>query len=138
MPMLVFTHIGNEVFIGGKTFLIKDRLKEICYWNPRLSLWNLPGWNDFPERRQELEALARQKVAEEKADRKAARLFAKSPEGKAAAAAEEKLRIKAAAGSWICCENCEVIDWLRQHTSCQACAVDGNSFRVRGNIRTGD
>ena len=141
MPMLVFTHIGNEVFIGGKTFLIKDRLKEIAYWNPRLSRWNLPGWNDFPERRQELEALATQKATQEKAESKVARLYAKSPEGKAAAAAEEKLRIKAAVAagsSWICCNDCQVIDWVRKHTSCQACAVDGNTFFVNGILRTGD
>ena len=108
LPIIDFTRIDEKVFIGGKTFLIKDRLKEICHWNPSLRLWHLPAWNDFPERRQELEALATHKVTEEKATKKAARLYAKSPEGKAAAAAEEKLRIKAAvaAGStWICCEN---------------------------------
>jgi hypothetical protein len=106
-----------------------------------LRLWHLPAWHDHPELRTKLEELATQKKKEEDAVKKAVRLYAKSPEGKAVAAAEEKLRIKAAvaAGStWICCENCEVIDWIKQHTYCQPCGVDGNSFRVRGNIRTGD
>ena len=39
---------------------------------------------------------------------------------------------------WICCDKCEVIDWSRKYTMCQACAVDGNAFRVRGVVFTGD
>jgi hypothetical protein len=139
---LSFTLVDSGVLIGGKTFNIKDRLKEVGgRWNPQKSIWSIPTASDTPELRQELEALARQKKKEEDAAKKAERLYAKSPEGKAVAAAAEKQRIKAAlaAGStWICCEKCEVIDWIKQHTYCQACGVDGNSFRVRGNIRTGD
>lgn len=41
---------------------------------------------------------------------------------------------------WICCEECEVIDWNRQYTNCVKCAewIDGtlSSFRVRGVIRS--
>jgi hypothetical protein len=139
MPSLSFTLVDTGVLVSGKTFNIKDRLKEVGRWNG--SSWSVPAAADTPELREELEALASQKKAEELAANKAARIHAASPEGKAAAAADEKRRIKAAvaAGStWICCNDCQVIDWVRQHTSCQTCAVDGNSFRVRGNIRTGD
>jgi hypothetical protein len=142
MPSLSFTVVDTGVLVGGKTFNVKDRLKEVGgRWNPQLSSWSVPAAADTPELRDELETLATQKKAEEAAANKAARLYAASAEGKAAAAAEEKRRIKAAVAagsSWICCNDCQVIDWVRQHTSCQVCAVDGNSFRVRGNIRTGD
>ena len=142
MPSLSFTVVDTGVLVGGKTFNVKDRLKEVGgRWNPQLSQWSIPVTADSPVLRDELETLATQKKAEEAAANKAARLYAASPEGKAAAAAAEKRRIKtavAAGSSWICCNDCQVIDWVRQHTSCQACAVDGNSFRVRGNIRTGD
>jgi len=141
MPALSFTIVDAGVLVSGKTFNVKDRLKQIGRWNPQLSSWSIPAAADSPALREELEALATQKKAEEAAANKAARLYAASPEGKAAAAAEEKRRIKAAvaAGStWICCESCEVVDWIRQHTNCRACAVDGNTFRVRGNIYTGD
>jgi len=141
LPIIDFSRIGDQVFIGGKTFLIKDRLKEICYWNPQLRLWHLPASHDHPDLRQELEALAIQKKKEEATAKKASRLYAKSPEGKAVAAAEEKQRIKAAVAArstWICCENCEVIDWDRRHTSCVVCGHDGNTFFVDGRLRTGD
>jgi len=142
MPSLSFTVVDTGVMISGKTFNVKDRLKELGgRWNPQVSQWSIPAAADSPALRDELEALASQKKAEEAAANKAARLYAASPEGKAAAAAEEKQRIKAAvaAGStWICCDKCTVIDWSRQHTSCQACAIDGNTFRKRGNIYTGD
>ena len=145
MPSLYFSSTDDGVMISGKTFIIKDRLKEIAHWVPKVSLWKLPPWNDFPERREELEALATQKLAEEKAANKAARLYAKSPEGKAAAAAAEKeliLKIvaekKAGKYHWICCENCEVIDWDRHHASCSSCGHDGNTFFVNGMLRTGD
>ena len=146
MPSLSFTVVDTGVLISGKTFNVKDRLKELGgRWNPQASSWSIPVAADSPALREDLEAVAtqvaKQKKAEETAANKAARLYAASPEGKAAAAAEEKQRIKAAvaAGStWICCENCEVVDWVRQHTNCRACAVDGNTFRVRGNIYTGD
>ena len=141
MPSLYFTSTDDGVMVSGKTFIIKDRLKEIAFWVPSLSLWKLPPWNDYPELRQELESLATQKADEEKATKKTARLYAASAEGKAASAVAEKLRVKAAvaAGStWICCENCEVIDWTRKHTSCSACGYDGNTFLVNGKLRTGD
>ena len=138
MPSLSFTVVDAGVLVSGKTFNVKDRLKQISRWNG--SSWSIPAAADSPALREELETLATQKKAEEAAANKAARLYAASPEGKAAAAADEKRRIKAmAAGStWICCEECEVVDWIRQHTNCRACAVDGNTFRVRGNIYTGD
>jgi len=39
---------------------------------------------------------------------------------------------------WICCDECVVIDAKRMHTACTKHAIDGNSFRVRGAIYTGD
>jgi hypothetical protein len=142
MPSLSFTVVDAGIMVGGKTFNVKDRLKEVGgRWNPQTSSWSIPVAADSPALRDELEKLATKKKADEAAAAKAVRVYAASPEGKAAAAADEKKRIKAefaAGSSWLCCENCTVIDWVRKHTSCQACAVDGNSFRVRGSIYTGD
>ena len=142
MPALSFTHVDTGVQVSGKTFNVKDRLKELGgRWNPQLSQWSIPVAADSPALRDELEMLATQKKAEEAAAAKAARLYAASAEGKAAAAAEEKRRIKAAVAagsSWICCNDCVVIDWVRKHTSCQACGHDGNTFFVNGILRTGD
>ena len=144
MPSLYFSSTDDGVLISGKTFNIKDRLKEVGgRWNPKTSLWSVAA--DTPELRQELEALATQKEKEEAAAKKAARLYAASSEGKAAAAAAEKeliLKIvaekKAGKYHWICCENCEVIDWDRHHSSCSSCGHDGNTFFVDGKLRTGD
>jgi hypothetical protein len=141
MPSLSFTVVDSGVLVSGKTFNIKDRLKQVGRWNPQLSSWSVPAAADSPALREELEALASQKKAEEAAAAKAARLYASSPEGKAATAADEKRRIKAAVAagsSWICCNDCVVLDWTRKHTSCQACGHDGNTFFVNGILRTGD
>jgi hypothetical protein len=142
MPALSFAVVDAGVLVSGKTFNVKDRLKEVGgRWNPQLSQWSIPVAAHSPALRDELEALATQKKAEEAAANKAARIYAASPEGKAAAAADEKRRIKAAVAagsSWICCNDCVVIDWVRKHTSCRACGHDGNTFFVNGILRTGD
>lgn len=133
---------STKLIVSGKTFNVKDKIKEIGgSWNPRLSQWSIPVTADTPEMREGLEEDVKKVKNKEANDREAARLYAKSPEGKAAAATDEKLRVKAAvaAGStWICCENCEVIDWTRKHTSCNTCGCDGNTFFVNGKLRTGD
>jgi hypothetical protein len=96
-------------------------------------------------------ALKREEQAKEerkkaRAATKALKLWKESPEGKAALALEEREKVrqaKAAGTHWICCEECEVIDWKRQFTSCKIHCVDHgggwiDSFRVRGCIYTGD
>jgi hypothetical protein len=102
---------------------------------------------DLAEKAGATEKVEKKKDKDSKA---AAKAYALSPEGIAARQEAERLRIlacleqkeKTGAYHWICCEKCEVIDWGRQHTSCQACAVWGgqswNTFRVRGSIFTGD
>ena len=137
---------SSKVIVSGNTYDVRNDLKKIGgVWNPKASLWSIPTTADTPELRQELEALATQKKAEQDAAKKAARLYAASSEGKAAAAAAEKeliLKIvaekKAGKYHWICCENCEVIDWDRHHSSCATCGHDGNTFFVNGKLRTGD
>ena len=39
---------------------------------------------------------------------------------------------------WICCENCDVVDWSRGITCCRAHGSDGYSVRVYGRLYTGD
>jgi len=39
---------------------------------------------------------------------------------------------------WLCCDKAEIIDFKRKHSACREHAHDGNTFRVGGNIYTGD
>jgi hypothetical protein len=137
-------------------------------WQPATRTWFIEATKDIAsllKAKADDEAARAAAAIEAKAAKKAQRAFDATPEGQealrlkraadqmaAAAAAkarvlwalEEKKRTDAGAAAyhWICCESCEVLDWKRKHTSCRACAVfDGqswNSFRVRGNIFTGD
>ena len=153
--MLAFKKTEANLIISGKTFYAKDAIKAVGgKWDPSIYSWTLPAHIDSEMLRKELMEKA---GATEKAEKKkekdvkaAARAYAISPEGIAEAKAAAKARVlwaleqKKTDGSyhWICCEQCEVIDWGRKHTSCMACAEWGgqswNTFRVRGSIFTGD
>ena len=130
--------------VSGKTFPIKEHLKALGgIW--KAPYWVLPLNADTPTNRSTLiktlkDTLKAEKVIHEL--RIAEREYRNSVEG--AAAAEKQYNTflaeyrKKPESYWICCDQCRVVDWTRQHTVCEACAVDGNSFRVRGSIRTGD
>ena len=132
----------------GKTYDVKEQLKANGgRWNAQVNGWMFRDCTDVEELRSRLEEVVEQVMLEKKrarkvelAERKMHREWLRTPEGMAYTAAEERTRVAAAvaAGSpWICCAECEVIDWQRQTSSCQVHAVDGNTFRVRGNIYTG-
>ena len=133
----------------GKTYDVKEQLKANGgRWNAHANGWIFRDCTDVEELRSRLEEVVEHAAVEKKrahkvelAERKMHREWLRTPEGMAYTAAEEKARVAAAvaAGStWICCAECEVIDWQRQTSSCQVHAVDGTTFRVRGNIYTGD
>ena len=109
-------------------------------------------------------AAAKEAAVKAKAERKTQRAFNATPEGmeakrvkmdaaRARALAAEKAKVLWALAEkkrtpegartyyFVCCEQCEVIDWRHAHTSCRAHAEwDGqswNCFRVRGSIFTG-
>lgn len=153
--MLTFNKTEATLIISGKTFYAKEAIKAVGgKWDPSTCSWMLPVHIDSDMLRKDLvEKAAATEKAEKKKEKEAkaaARAYAISPEGIAEAKAAAKERIlwaleqKKKDGSyhWICCEECNVIDWTRQHTSCRACADwDGqswNSFCVRGRRYTGD
>jgi len=146
MFTLLFTLTPKNLVITGKTFPIKEQLKALG------GIWQSPAWllplnADAPLTRAILVESCRRALLIEKEAAKAekaaqvARLaYLHSPKFvKDVLAARE-------AGDhtfhWICCDQCVVIDWARQHTSCQSCGHDNGmwkeTFFVRGCLRTGD
>jgi hypothetical protein len=153
--MLEFKKTDTSLLVSGKTFYAREVIKALGgTWDGVERVWILPGHIDNEMLREDLVIKAANKEKEEKKRAKeeaaAHRAYAASPQGIAAAREAEKQRIaacieqknKTGAYHWICCENCTVIDWGRQHTSCKACATwDGqswNTFCVRGRRYTGD
>jgi len=143
MFTLLFTTTATQFIVTGKTFPIKEALKALGgIWNsPR---WILPLNADSPLTRANLvESCRRGIIAEkeaEKASEKARLAYLASPK-----AVKDALAAKVAGDHtfhWICCDQCVVLDWSRQHTSCQACGHDNGmwkeTFFVRGMLRTGD
>lgn len=155
VKMLTFTTTKTHLNIGGKTFYAKEEIKALGgKWDPISSSWTLPidrDTEDFRKQLQEMATSAEKAVKKkEREERKAEKEYAASPEGMAATAAAKKDTInrcfeekqKTGAYWWLCCAECEVVDWKRKHTNCMKCAEwDGycwNSFRVNGSIFTGD
>jgi hypothetical protein len=151
---LQFSVSDGGVFLTGKTFDVKDILKaKGAVWNPNKVAWFFAD-TDVDRLRASLEADVEACMAARKSEKKqelaakrAHRKWLTTPEGQAHLAAEEKERVRWALGQkalgnytylWICCEECEVVDWKRQNTYCLAHAEGGNAFRVRGGIYTGD
>ena len=148
--MLVFSKTEQNIVISGKTFYAKEAIKSAGgKWDSDKRCWTISS-NVSSEILKELEDAAKEGVKKEKEEKKAAAVFAKSPEGIAKRQEEERLKILACleqkkttgAYHWICCEKCVVVDWGRQHTSCMACAdwsgQSWNTFCVRGRRYTGD
>ena len=152
MENLNITTTTEGILVKGNTYDVKELLKaKGGRWNAHANGWMfafafaLRTEDELREAlREGVEYAALEKKRAHKmelAERKKHREWLRTQEGMEYAAAEEKARVVAAvaAGSpWICCTECEVIDWKRKHTSCRAHAVDGNTFRLRGNIYTGD
>jgi hypothetical protein len=153
--MLSFNTTDDSLLIRGKTFYVKETIKNLGgQWNKASSCWTLPVFLDSDQLRyamqKDAEAACKAERKKRRDELKAARDYWASPEGQAQAAEEQRQRVKRAlqekaktgAYWWICCEECRVIDWHKKHTSCSKCAEwDGycwNSFRVNGSIFTGD
>jgi len=142
---LIFSTNDKSLNVAGKTFYIKDALKAFgATWNAKVKMWELPLDLDSAELRTQLLKKTQENIQQERANKKAeeaARLAYKySPEF-----VKDALKAKAAGDysyNWICCENCVVLDWGRQHTRCTGCGADYGthieSFFVRGRLRTGD
>jgi hypothetical protein len=148
--MLKFQTTQDTLQIMG-SFHIKDHLKSLgAKWNPDARSWDLPIAMDNEEFREVLKERLRLMRKATKDEEEKKRIYDTSPEGIAAKKAANREIIKkcleekkkTGAYHWICCEECEVIDWVRQHTSCDACADDNgffkNTFCVRGVRYTGD
>ena len=148
--MLKFQTTQDMLQVTG-SFDIKDHLKSLgAKWNPDARSWDLPIAMDTPDFREVLKESLRvmKKLIKDEKEKK--RIYDSSPEG----INEKKLRQrelmkkyleekkKTGAYHWICCEECEIVDWNRQHTNCMKCAewngLTWNSFRIRGMIYTGD
>jgi hypothetical protein len=139
MFTLLFTTTDKNLIVSGKTFPIKEQLKELG------GIWQSPHWliplnADTPLTRAKLVESCRRALLAEKEEAKARLAYFSTPK-----AVQDALKAKAAgnhAYHWICCEQCVVLDWSRKHTSCQACSQDNGkwkeTFFVRGILRTGD
>jgi len=143
MFTLLFTVNPTQLIVTGKTFPIKEELKALggIWQTPR---WVLPLNADSPLMRAKLVESCRLAIKAEKETAKAAEkallAYKYSPEF-----VKDALKAKAAGDysyNWICCANCVVLDWARQHTRCTGCGADYGthieSFFVRGRLRTGD
>ena len=152
---LYSTSIDNKlVLYGYDTFALKDAIKACgAKWNQESKTWVITDPTDLSPLISAASTLSTQRTQEAKDKREAAkaqRAFDLTPEGQAAIQAKAKALVlsalaekaKTGAYHWICCEDCVVIDWSRQHTSCKPCgSFDGqslNTFRVRGRLYTGD
>jgi len=127
---LTFSTNANGLIVNGATFHIKEMLKLYgAKWNG--SAWVLSIDIDSPYLRNELQDAATKRLNAELAEDRAARAYAKSPEGIAARAAAE---LEYAHGRrWTCCEKAYVMDIDSGHVGCHE-----HGFFVKGRLRTGD
>ena len=160
---ITFRREATQLVLTGKTFDVKESIKGLGgKWNPFRRVWTLPLEADTDEVRTQLGAWTRSEEETAEVAMKAAAAAAvaaveavmatqRATAAKAAAKRErqrasEKDRVRRSVESgdypWICCENCEVIDWVNRHTSCRVHAHwDGQSwctFRINGSLYTGN
>jgi len=143
---LTVTEVPTGFSVAGTdTFALKEQIKAAGgKWQSGTKTWLLPSAGLEPLQKA-VKTLSDERTTEKKAQRllaKEQREFDKSPEGQVLKAQKAKEQVqqalKTGAYHWICCDQCKVLDWTSAHTSCQVHAVDGNSFRVRGAVYTGD
>lgn len=141
----------NQIVLTGKTFDVKEKIKSLGgKWDPDRRVWTLPLAMDTDELRTQLGALTQAEEA-----RLVATVEVVEPRAVSGGQARMK-RSKAAKNlelvkwcladttgkySWVCCEQCEIVDLKKGHSSCRAHAHwDGQSwccFRVFGSLYTG-
>jgi hypothetical protein len=134
--------IDTGVVVSGRTYDLRDTLKTMgATWMPETRTWIFRGESDAGIIRNRIQAILDTNAAAAKAARKAELAAAKAKKAWEALPEQKSARVAAARTGgchWICCDECDVLDWGRQFTNCKAHAVYGNSFRVRGSIWTGD
>jgi hypothetical protein len=152
----------TQLIVTGKTFPVREKIRGLGgRWDPVRGLWTLPLELNEEEARTHLGAVTKadeERAAQLAADARAAVEEIEAERRRKWAKKEEKRRAKAAADnfelvkkcladtsgkySWVCCENCEIVDFRKGHTSCMAHAHwDGQSwcsFRIFGSLYTGN
>ena len=136
MPFLNFTTNDTHLIVKGKSYYIREMLKlHGAKWNPDVGAWTLSILLDSPGLRQDFEEtaanLTAKAKAEEAAEAKKLRDYAKSPEGIAEKRASDLTYAKSRL--WTCCDNAYVMDLGRGHVGCHE-----HGFFVKGRLRTGD
>jgi len=141
----------TQIVLTGKTFDVKEKIKSLGgKWDPDRRVWTLPLAMDTDELRTQLGALTQAEEA-----RLVATVEVVEPRAVSGGQARMK-RSKAAKNlelvkwcladttgkySWVCCDQCEIVDLKKGHSSCRAHAHwDGQSwccFRVFGSLYTG-
>lgn len=156
------TREETQLVISGKTFEVKETIKSLGgKWDAARRCWTLPLELDTEETRVRLGALTQaeeERIVAAAASARAVVEAAEVERHERAAKKEEKRRANAAAKnlelvkwcladtsgkySWVCCEQCEIVDLKKGHSSCRAHAHwDGQSwctFRVFGSVYTGN
>lgn len=160
-PALFFKQENNLLVISGKSFYVKDHLKEMkigARFDPNMKTWTIPLDFDTEGLRQHLEQYAKEKIANEKEAKQKQLEYNHTPEGKAELKEARKAQMRAclqedkkrmARGEtplywWVCCADCELLSYKRgvYHTCCWTCA-DWNGkwyepFMKNGVRHTGD
>ena len=167
-PSLFFKQENNLLVISGKSFYVKDHLKEMkigARFDPNTRTWTIPANFDTVALRQQLEQHVKDKLADEKEVKKKQKeeerkrlIYYQTPEGKAELKEANRAQMRGyleydkermARGEsslywWVCCEDCELLSCRRgqYHTCCWTCA-DWNGrwyepFRINGGRHTGD
>lgn len=171
MPVHVYRVVPDVLIVSGDTFPIREKIKGLGgRWNPSERCWILPSELDEDHVRTSLGMLteaeeehardrARTKEDEEHCVRRATvkkqvkvareEEAAKRAEKRRAALAAKNLELvkwcladTSGKYSWVCCEQCEIVDLQKGHSSCRAHAHwDGQSwcsFRIFGSLYTGN
>jgi len=150
MPLYIARE-ETQLVISGNTFDAKDAIKGLGgRWDAARRIWTLPLALDTEDTRTRLGVSTKREedrlvLPEEERRAKAAE---KEQKRRAAAAAKNRalaqkcLADKSGKYWWVCCEECEIVDFKKGHTSCKAHAHwDGQSwcsFRIFGSLYTGN
>jgi hypothetical protein len=142
----------TQIVLTGKTFDVKEKIKSLGgKWDPDRRVWTLPLAMDTDELRTQLGALthaeearvvATVEVVEPRAVSSGQARVKRSKTAKNLELVKWCLADTTGKYSWVCCEQCEIVDLKKGHSSCRAHAHwDGQSwcsFRVFGSLYTGN
>jgi hypothetical protein len=132
MSSLSYTVCADGVLVGGNTYGVREVLKGLgAVWLSESKEWLFPARCAEAVRGRVDQALAAAKKIrrEELAAARAQKAWEASPEGRRA---RVTLALAAGTHTWICCSECEVLDWTRKTSDC---GIHG--FRLRGSAWDG-